>query len=328
VDERVGAGAVMGAPESLAEDRVLVTGAGGLLGSAIVELLRTSPVAALAALRRSDCDLLDRDAVGKVWSLFRPTVVMHLAGRVSGVQGNLVNAGRAFYENMLINLNVIEASRISGVRKIVAAGTIAVYSDRVASPMREDDLWLGEPHRSEAAYAHAKRATLAMLESYEQQYGIPFAYLLCTNLYGPRDRFDEEYGHVVPALVKRFHDARVQGRASVTVWGDGSATRDFLHVDDAARGFLVATQRGVGAFNLATGQSVTIREIVALIRESSAFEGTVTWDRSRPSGQLIRSYDIGRMRTLGWQPVVELAEGLAGTVAWYAQNHATARQSS
>jgi GDP-L-fucose synthase len=314
---------------SLDGERVLVTGSGGVLGTALCDrltaLVDSGVDCAPRFLRRADCDLLRAADVDAVWESFRPTIVFHLAGWVAGIQGNLDFGGQAFYENVTMNVNVIEASRRSGVRKVVAAGSTAVYPDGIALPMREDDLWYGPPHASEAPYGHAKRAMLAQLAAYERQYGMAYAYLICTNLYGPDDRFDEQHGHVVPSLVKLFHDARCAGVDRVVVWGDGSPTRDLLFADDAARGFLAAALRGDGPMNLATGAVVTIRELVELVKQACGYEGAVTWDPTRPTGQLARGYDVRRMRALGWGPAVSLRDGVQTTCDWYARNRERAR---
>jgi GDP-L-fucose synthase len=312
--------------EGFATERVLVTGAGGVLGAALVRSLCSGQVAALSAPARADCDLLDEDSVFAAWNSFRPTIVFHLAARVSGIQGNIEFGGQAFYENAKINLNVVEAARRFGTRKVVVAGTVAVYPDAIALPMREDDLWAGPPNPAEGSYGHAKRSMLAHLEAYEHQYGLRYAYLICTNLYGPGDRFDERYGHVIPSLIMRFHDAQVQGRDNVTVWGDGTPTRDFLFADDAADGFIAAALRGSGTLNLATGRTVTIRALVEMLAQVCGYKGRVTWDTDKPLGQSARSYDISRMRTLGWRPAVSLPNGLRRTYDWYAENQLRARR--
>jgi GDP-L-fucose synthase len=312
--------------DGFAGERVLVTGSGGVLGAALVRSLRSGPIAALSTPRRADCDLLDEDSVFAAWRSFRPTLVFHLAARAAGIQGNITFGGQAFYENVKINLNVVEAARRFGTRKVVAAGTVAAYPDTAALPMREDDLWSGPPHPSEGPYGHAKRTMLAHLEAYERQYGLGYAYLICTNLYGPGDRFDERYGHVVPSLIMRFHHARAEGRDSVTVWGDGTPTRDFLYADDAARGFIDAALRGSGALNLATGRAVTVRALVEALTDACGYEGRVRWDTAKPLGQLARSYDVSRMRAIGWRPAVSLPEGLRRTYDWYAGHHGRARR--
>lgn len=311
--------------ESLQDERILVTGAGGVLGSAILRLLRSQDIDHLAPTR-AECDLLDASAVRSTWENFKPTVVLHLAGWVAGVQGNLSFAGRAFYENTCININVIEASRLAGVRKIVAAGTTAVYSDEIALPMREADIWRGAPHGSEAAYAHSKRAMLAQLEAYHKQYGIEFGYMICTNLYGPGDRFDEKYGHVVPSLIARFERAVQSQQPEIVIWGDGTPTRDFLFSADAARAFLKVAETGQGAFNTATGSIVTIRELVEILQSVSGYRGEVVWDTTKPKGQQARSYDNSRLRHLGWAPSTKLSEGIARSFEWYQSNIGSVRR--
>jgi GDP-L-fucose synthase len=310
----------------LRNERILVTGSGGVLGTAVLKALRERSVNSILAPRRADCNFLDAAAVQRVWDDFRPSLVIHLAGWVAGVQGNLSFAGQAFYENTCININVIEASRKVGVRKIVAAGTAAIYSDDIPLPMREADVWRGAPHGSEAAYGHAKRAMLAQLEAYKVQYGLDFGYMISTNLYGENDRFDETYGHVVPSLIARFHKAVAQGHREIAIWGDGTPTRDFLFSDDAAHAFLTVAEKGQGAYNTATGSVVTIRDLVETLQRVSGFSGEVVWDTSKPKGQQTRSYDVSRLQSLGWSPKVGLEEGLARTVRWYDAYEATARR--
>lgn len=310
----------------LGQERILVTGSGGVLGTALLKVLRQQEPEALLAPNRMQCNLMDASEVAKVWESFQPTVVFHLAGWVAGVQGNLNFAGQAFYENSCINLNVIEASRKISVKKIVAAGTAAIYPDGIPLPMQEVDVWQGPPHGSEGAYAHAKRAMLAHLEAYKLQYGIDFGYMICTNLYGPNDRFDETYGHVVPSLIARFHRMKSQGLDEMVVWGDGSPTRDFLFSEDAARAFVAVAEKGSGAYNTATGTAVTIRRMVDVLKVVSGFGGRVVWDTSKPKGQQTRSYCVKRLSSLGWEPKVTLEAGLAQTYQWFDQHHPTVRR--
>lgn len=304
----------------LKSQTILVTGAHGLLGTALRESLRRRGITHVAAPSRAECDLMNDADVRRFWADARPTLVFHLAGWVAGIQGNLTFPADALYANARINLNVIDASREAGVRKIICAGTSAIYSDQVPRPMREDDLWQGAPHGSEAPYGHAKRFALAQLEACREQYGTDFAYLISTNLYGPNDRFDEKNGHVVPSLIARFHRVTAEQSASITIWGDGSPTRDFLFADDAAEGFLAAAESGSGVYNLATGQTRTIHALAKTLQDISGFKGKIAWDTSKPNGQLERSYDVSRLHALGWTCKTGLKQGLKAAYEWYAAN--------
>ena len=309
----------------LRDERVLITGGGGVLGSALRRVLGEVKVGALLAPTHADCDLLDTGAANRLLAEFAPTLVFHLAGRVSGVQGNITFAGAAFHDNAVMNINVIEAARLAGCKKVVAAGTTAIYSDLVPLPMKEEDLWLGAPHGSEAPYGHAKRAMLAQLEAYAQQYGLDYGYMICTNLYGPNDRFDEAYGHVVPSLISRFNNAAKAKLDEVVVWGDGTPTRDFLYADDAAHAFVTVAERGTGAFNTTTGDSTTIRELVETVSDVSGYKGRISWDTSKPKGQQRRAYDLSRISALGWKPRIKLGEGIRRTYEWFANSEVVRR---
>ncbi|MEV5826898.1 NAD-dependent epimerase/dehydratase family protein [Spirillospora sp. NPDC052242] len=306
-----------GAVRDFSGERVLVTGSGGFIGTALLRLLRDARPAALLAPRRADCDLLDEAAVRAVFEAFRPTLVVHLAGWVAGVRGKIEHGGEAFYENVRMGLAVVEAARRAEARKVVVAGSVGGYPDGVPPPLREDDLWKGPPHWSEGPYAQAKRALLAMLEAYRGQYGLDYAYPICTNVYGPGDRFDERSTFVLPSLVRRFVQAGREGRDQVVVWGDGSPSRDFLYIDDAARGFAVAALRGDGPLNLASGRSVTIRRLAETVAEITGYRGEIVWDDARPNGRASLGFDIGRMTALGWRAEVDLREGVRRTRDWY-----------
>jgi len=304
----------------LEAQKILITGASGVLGTALRKVCTDRGLTNVVAPGRAQCDLLDETSVRRYWLQEKPTLVLHLAGWVAGIQGNLNFPADALYSNARMNLNVIDASREVGVKKIVCAGTTATYSDQVSRPMKEQDIWLGAPHGSEAAYGHAKRFALAQLEANRLQHGIDFAYMICTNLYGPNDRFDEKHGHVVPSLIARFHRVKAEGAAEIAIWGDGSPTRDFLYAEDAATGFLAAAEKGSGAYNLATGSNHTIRTLVETLQSISGFPGKVAWDTTKPLGQLDRSYDVTRLLSLGWKPQVSLKDGLQKSYDWYA-NH-------
>ena len=300
-------------------DRILVTGAGGLVGSAVIAELESSGYSNVIGVTSSMVDLTDWATTRELIQSSRPDVVIHVAARVYGLMGNLENLGRVFTDNVRMNTNVIEGALLAGSRKVVAMGSAAIYSDEVPLPMREDDVWLGPPHYSEAPYAHAKRAMLAQLEAYKQMSGMEFAYCVSTNLFGPNDRFDEKWGHVVPSLVSKVHQAVQQG-GPLVVWGSGKPTRDMLYSLDAARAIRLIAESGHGAINLATGESHTIREVVELLCQISGYTGEVVWDDSKPDGQRQRSYDVSKLAALGFTPTSTLADGLEATYEWYSAN--------
>lgn len=312
--------------DSIAEERILVTGAGGVLGTAILSELRGLLAKDVIGITRKNCDLMDSTQTIAVFKEYRPSVVFHLAGWVAGVGGNAINAGRAYYENSMININVIEAARLCGAKKVVAAGTTAIYSDDTPRPMLEKDVWFGIPHESEEAYAVAKRGMLTQLKAYKKQYGLDYAFMICTNLYGENDRFDEKFGHVIPSLISRFDRLVSENATTIDIWGDGSPTRDFLYSRDAARAFIIAALYGEGSYNTATGNSVTIREMVQALSKAFSFDGNLHWDVSRPNGQRERSYDVSRLKALGWKPDVSLEEGLRRTINWFRDNRSNLRR--
>lgn len=304
---------------------ILVTGASGVIGTALVAELVANDGRAVVALSSKDVDLTDFQATVALFQRYRPSIVYHLAARVSGIMGNLRAQGLAYFDNIRINTNTVEAARLVGAGKVVAMGSAAVYSDRVALPMREDEIWLGAPHESEAGYAHAKRGMLAQLQAYQQQYALDFAYCVSTNLFGPHDRFDEQSGHVLPSLISKFHRA-VRDGSVVTVWGSGTPRRDFLYSKDAARAMRLIGEGFTGPINLATGTSISIQDTADLIRRIAGHTSEVRWDRSKPDGQRLRDYDVAKLRALGFMPAYTLEAALAETYHWYTDNAAQARR--
>ncbi len=272
-------------------------------------------------LQRADCDLLDTRATFAQFERRRPDHVFHAAARVHGIMGSMKHQGASFYENCMINTNVVEASRRAGARKVTVMGTGAVYPfPSPGLPLKEDMIFLGRPHPAHAGYANAKRAMLAMLEAYEESYGLKWAYIVSGNLFGPRDRFDVEFGNVVPSLIKKFYDAK-RGGGTVTVWGDGSAHRDFVYVKDAARIALGVMSRIDGAVNMGSGQVNSIRDVVDTLSELTGMSGRIEWDHLKPNGQAYRAYDLSKIWRLGLKPVYSLRAGLEETWNWYcAQN--------
>lgn len=303
--------------------RTLVTGANGLVGSALVSYLLEKGEDVIALRSRSECNLVSEAETRALFKFVRPDRVYHLAAAVFGVGGNMAFPGQVSYDNSMMNMNVIEAARFSGVTKIVAMGSAAMYADGLVQPMREDDVLVGSPHASEFAYAYSKRAMLAQLRAYTQQYGTQFAYVIATNMYGPHDRFDPQYGHVVPSLLKKFLDAETSGN-EVEIWGDGTPTRDFLYSGDAAAGLHQIMETGQDAFNLASGNAVTIADLVCEI--ASHFPSVkYYWNIDRPLGQISRSYNVDRLNNLGFNARYSLSQGISQTVSWLRENASTIR---
>ena len=297
---------------------VLVTGASGVIGTATVRVLEDAGYA-VTAVSSVDGDLRDADAATALIERVAPDAIVHLAARVGGLMGNAGSQGQMFLDNVRINTNVVEAARVANVRKIVAMGSVAVYPDGIELPMRESDIWFGAPHESEAGYAHAKRSMLAHLDAYRSQYGLQFAFAVSTNLYGPNDRYDEARGHVLPSLMSKFHRGVMNGEP-VNVWGSGTATRDFLYSRDAAEALKTLLEQGDGVYNVASGNHVTIKQLVDELVAVSGYTGEVTWDRTKPDGQAARGYDITKLAALGWAPRTTMRVALAETWEWYRAN--------
>jgi GDP-L-fucose synthase len=308
----------------IAGKRVLVTGGAGFLGQRVCALLRARDAGAVIVPRRAECDLTEQADVRRLFAAERPDVVVHLAAEVGGIGANRANPGRYFYANMAMGLHIIEACRVAGVDKVVQVGTVCAYPKHAPVPFSETALWGGYPEETNAPYGIAKKSLLVMLEGYRAQYGLTGIFLLPVNLYGPGDNFDLETSHVIPALVRKFCAARGAGARDVEVWGSGSASREFLYVDDAARGIVLATERydGPEPVNLGTGREIRIHDLVNLIARLTAFEGTIRWDTTRPDGQPRRMLDTSRAeRWFGFRAEVSLEEGLRKTIDWWERSH-------
>jgi GDP-L-fucose synthase len=301
--------------------RVLVTGGGGFLGSHLVERLETAGHEPVVA-RRRDYDLTRYDDTERLFSDTRPELVFHLAAEVGGIGANRTNPGRYWYANLMMGAHVLELSRLHDVGKLVVAGTVCAYPKFTPVPFKEDDLWNGYPEETNAPYGVAKKSVLVGAQAYREQYGTDAIFLLPANLYGPRDNFDLDTSHVIPALIRKMVDAS----GEVVVWGDGSPTREFLYVDDCAEGLLLAAERydGGDPVNLGTGVETSIRELAETIADVTGFEGELVWDTSMPNGQPRRQLDATRAeREFGFRARTSLRDGLERTVAWY-QSHARA----
>ncbi|NLX21723.1 MAG: GDP-L-fucose synthase [Phycisphaerae bacterium] len=302
--------------------RFVVTGGAGFLGSFVCEQLLARGVTAdrLCVPRRSDYDLTREKDVARLYLDARPDVVIHLAAQVGGIGANRANPGRFFYANLAMGLHLIEHARRVGLHKFVQVGTICAYPKLTPVPFREEDLWAGYPEETNAPYGIAKKALLVMCQAYREQYGLDAIYLLPVNLYGPRDNFDLATSHVIPALIRKCVEAREAGRESIICWGDGSPTREFLYVEDAAAGILSATERYAEPepVNLGSGREIAIRDLVALIARLTGFSGRILWDTAQPNGQPRRCLDVAKARDrFGFTARTDFETGLRRTIAWY-----------
>ena len=305
---------------NLSEKRIVVTGGGGFLGSFVVEALKTRGCRDVFAPRSRDCDLRTLAGIDRLFSEFRPQVLIHLAAVVGGIGANRAHPGRFFHDNAIMGIQLIEQARQRGIDKFVCSGTICAYPKFAPVPFREEDLWNGYPEETNAPYGLAKKMLLVQLQAYRQEYGFPGIYLLPVNLYGPRDNFDPESSHVIPALIKKFVEAKESGAKAVEVWGTGKVTREFLFVRDAAAGIVAAAERYEDAepVNLGSGQEISIRNLAQRIARLTGFTGSLVWNPAQPDGQPRRLLDTTRARELfGWQAEVELDAGLQETIAWY-----------
>ncbi len=305
--------------------RVLVTGGGGFLGKAVVHRLEAAGATEIFVPRSRDYDLRTQDGIDRALADGRPDLVIHLAAVVGGIGANRENPGRFFYENAIMGIQLMEEARLAGVEKFVTIGTVCAYPKFTPVPFREDDLWNGYPEETNAPYGLAKRMLLVQGQAYRQQYGFNAIYLLPVNLYGPGDNFDPRSSHVIPALIKKCVDARESGADHIEVWGTGSASREFLYVDDAAEGIVLAAELydDPEPINLGTGQEITIRELVELIAEATGFTGEIRWDASKPDGQPRRALDTTHAREkLGFVAGTSFEKGLRSAVEWYERHSA------
>jgi len=302
--------------------KILVTGGGGFLGSHVVDRLRSDGLEPYVA-RRADYDLTRLDDAARLFADARPELVLHLAAEVGGIGANRANPGRYWYANLTMGAHVLEQSRLAGVDKLVVVGTVCEYPKFAPVPFREEALWEGFPEETNAPYGVAKRALLVGGQAYREQYGLEVVHLLEVNLYGPRDSFDPETAHVIPDLIRKMVEAQERGEDHVLLWGDGSPTREFLYVEDAADAIWLAAQEYSGAdpVNLGSGEEISIRELAELIAELTGFDGEIVWDPSRPNGQPRRRLDTSRAEALfGFRARTPLREGLQQTIAWYRES--------
>jgi GDP-L-fucose synthase len=306
-------------------DTILVTGANGLAGSAVVEHLRANHFTCVVPLTRDDVDLRNHGLTAAMFRRIQPAHVFHAAATVYGLGGNMANQGKAFLDNTLINTAVIDAAKKCGsVKKITVMGTNCVYPYPPELPYRESTIFDGRPDVGEVGYAHAKRHMLAMLEVYHQSYGLDYCYIVSGNLYGPRDKFNPETGHVLPSLIRKFWDAKQNPDDVVSVWGNGTATRDFLYSADLARIVHILMSEAIkpGAINIGHGKSYSIRQaVLALSVISGVSMDRVQWDATKPNGRPECYADLSRIRALGFLPSHDLVTGLKATWDWFSKDH-------
>lgn len=305
---------------------ILITGGTGLVGKALTKTLHNKGFDNVNAIGSQNVDLTDLKETLKFFEKTRPEYVFHLAAAVHGIMGNMTKKGDMFEKNILINTHVTKAATAVNVKKIVAMGTVAAYPYPPEKlPISEDFIWKGEPHPSENAYGHAKRAMLADLAARRESNGPDFVFAISTNLYGPNDKFDIEFGHVIPSLIRNFYEAK-QSNTFVTAWGDGSSSRDFIHSEDAAEALILMMEKASGVYNLASGISHSIKDAVTILADYTQMQNQVRWDTSKPNGQGYRSYDVTRLGSLGFSPKYSFKEGLQQTYDWYVINNKTARK--
>ena len=303
--------------------RVCVTGGAGFLGSFVVENLRQRGADQIFIPHIEDYDLVKLVDIRRMLADARPNIVIHLAAKVGGIGFNQQYPGELFFDNAIIGIQLIEAARRAGVKKCVILGTVCAYPKFTPVPFREDDLWSGYPEETNAPYGLAKKMLLVQSQAYRQQYGFNSIYLLPVNLYGPRDNFNPDSSHVIPALIKKFVEAVENGHCPVEVWGTGAASREFLYVDDCARAIVLATEKydKPEPVNIGAGREISIKDLVNLIAEITGFKGEIRWDVTKPDGQPRRCLDVSRARDeFGFVAKTGFEEGLKATVEWYMAN--------
>lgn len=307
----------------LADKRIVVTGGAGFLGRQVVKKLEERGCQGIIIPRSKDYNLVDMEAVRKLYRDAKPAIVIHLAARVGGIWATMRYPGSFLYENLMMGVQLMEQGRLFGVEKFITIGTVCAYPKFAPVPFKEEDLWYGYPEETNAPYGLAKKMLLVQSQAYRQQYGLNTIYLLPVNLYGPEDNFDPDSSHVIPSLIKKVFEAKDKGERRIVAWGTGKASREFLYVEDAAEGIVLATERynGAAPINLGTGFEISIKELAGLICELASFDGEIDWDISKPDGQPRRCFDASKAKQeFGFEAKTTLQEGLKRTIAWYAAN--------
>lgn len=302
---------------------VTVSGGNGFLGSFVVEKLHAAGCREICSPRSREYDLREKSQAEKLLRDTKPDIFIHLAAVVGGIGANRSNPGKFFYDNATMGINAIEAARVAGIEKFVCAGTICSYPKFTPVPFREDDLWNGYPEETNAPYGLAKKMLLVQLQAYRQQYGMNGIYLTPVNLYGPRDNFDLESSHVIPALIRKCLEAKAQNAPEIVAWGTGSATREFLYVKDAAEAIVAGAEKYTkpDPVNLGSGEEISIKALLEQICEATGYRGTIRWDATKPDGQPRRCLDTSRAAAeFGWRATTKMQDGLEKTIAWYEEH--------
>lgn len=311
------------------DKRVVVTGGAGFLGSFVVEQLQAKGCRQVIVPRSRDYDLVHMDAVRRLYADANPDIVIHLAARVGGIGANQANPGRFFYDNLMMGSQLIEVGRQRAIEKFVAIGTICAYPKFAPIPFKEDDIWAGYPEETNAPYGLAKKMMLVQSQAYRQQYAFNSIILFPVNLYGPRDNFDLQTSHVIPALIRKCVEAKEGKTSEIVLWGDGTPTREFLYVEDAAEGILLAAEQynHPQPLNLGTGEEIAIRALATMIAAEIGYEGRIRWDTTKPNGQPRRCLDVSRIKqAIGFQAKHALRDGLRKTIHWYHANRDALRE--
>jgi len=309
---------------NLRDKKIIVTGGAGFLGKFVVKKLEEKNCADIFAPKIEEYDLRNLSAIKKMYKAAKADVVIHLAAVVGGIGANRENPGSFFYDNLIMGVQLMEQARLNNIEKFVAIGTVCAYPKFAPIPFKEEDLWNGYPEETNAPYGLAKKMLLVQSQAYRQQYGFNSIFLLPVNLYGPGDNFDPKSSHVIPALIKKFYDAKISGHDEVIVWGTGKATREFLYVEDCAKAIVLATERydKPDPINIGAGFEISIKDLAEKIKQIIGFNGEIVWDTTKPDGQPRRCLDTSKARKeFGFRAKTNFDEGLRKTIKWYIDNN-------
>lgn len=307
----------------LSNKTIVVTGGNGFLGSYLVPKLKVKG-ANVQTFSSSTFDLVRMDDIVDLYRIMEPDIVIHLAAKVGGIGANQANPGKFFYDNLIMGAQLMHVGMLRKIEKFVMVGTICAYPKFTPVPFKEENLWDGYPEETNAPYGIAKKALLVQSQAYRQQYGFNSIFLLPVNLYGPRDNFDPDSSHVIPALIKKIHDAQKQGLNEIELWGDGTPTREFLHADDAAEGILLATENynEPEPVNIGAGFEISIKDLVGLIAGTMGYNGAIKWDNTKPNGQPRRRLDVTKAKRFGFEAKKNFVEGIKETIEWFRSQNA------